>query len=412
MIVRARIVVTMDGPPIENGAVAISGKQIVDVGTFKEVRSRNSGEIVDLAERALFPGLINAHCHLDYTRLRGKIPRLRSFANWIRAINAEKARLTAKDYIAAIEEGFAEAKRFGTTTIANLTAVPDLVPELSPPIRTWWFGELIDVRGNVDVDVAVKSLQSAEHWGLAPHAPFTASAELYRRCESVAPLLTTHVGESRDEMSMFHQASGPLYDLLKEFGRDMSDCGGTTPVKRFLSATDPSTPLGMTNAWLIVHLNELTDQDFDLLRQSDAKFSIVHCPRSHSYFDHSPFHFERLRELGFNICLGTDSLATNDDLSLLAEMRAFQREFSSVSPEEILAMVTVNPARALQQQNQVGQIRAGFRADLITVSCAKAATAYEEILGFEGGVEWMVMDGCVLVQRDLNSQKPLFFSQT
>src|SRR5712691_13212481 len=121
MIVRARIVVTMDGRPIENGAVTISGDRIVDVGTFDGVKARNSGEVVDLGEQALLPGLINAHCHLDYTCLRGEIPPQKSFTDWIRAINAAKSKLSPKDYVASVNEGFAEAKRFGTTTIANLT---------------------------------------------------------------------------------------------------------------------------------------------------------------------------------------------------------------------------------------------------------------------------------------------------
>src|SRR3981081_1471133 len=107
MILRARIVVTMDGPVIQNGAVAISGERIVDVGAFAEVRARNSGEVVDLGEQALLPGLINAHCHLDYTCLRGKIPPPKSFADWIQAINAEKAKLSRQDYLASINEGFA-----------------------------------------------------------------------------------------------------------------------------------------------------------------------------------------------------------------------------------------------------------------------------------------------------------------
>src|SRR5882757_8715789 len=122
MIVRARTLVTMDGAPVENGAIAVEGERITDVGTFDEIKARNTGEIVDLGEQALLPGLINAHCHLDYTCLRGKIPRQQSFTDWIRAINAEKSKLSPKDYIASINEGFAEAKRFGTTTVANLTA--------------------------------------------------------------------------------------------------------------------------------------------------------------------------------------------------------------------------------------------------------------------------------------------------
>src|SRR5438034_9650463 len=128
MILRARIVVRMDGPPIDKGAVDLSGNKVVDDGKFDESKTRNGGEIVDLGEQALLAGLINAHCHLDYTCLRGEIPPQKSFSDWIRAINTEKAQLSAHDYIASINEGFAEAKRFGTTTIANLTAFPKLIP--------------------------------------------------------------------------------------------------------------------------------------------------------------------------------------------------------------------------------------------------------------------------------------------
>src|SRR5438045_3954505 len=127
MIIRARVVVTMDGSPLENGAVVVAGDRIADVGKFPEIAKRHSGEeTLDLGEQALLPGLINAHCHLDYTGLRGKIPRPKSFTDWIRAINDEKAKLSPDDYIASINEGFAEAKGFGTTTIANLTAYPEL----------------------------------------------------------------------------------------------------------------------------------------------------------------------------------------------------------------------------------------------------------------------------------------------
>ena len=125
----------MNGAPIENGAVAIAGDKITDVGSFAAVATRNTGEIVDLGEQILLPGLINAHCHLDYTCLRGKIAPPKSFADWIRAINAEKATLSPDDYVDSIQRGFEEARRFGTTTIANLTAFPELIVRTTPPIR-------------------------------------------------------------------------------------------------------------------------------------------------------------------------------------------------------------------------------------------------------------------------------------
>ena len=414
MRVRARAVVTMDGPPIENGAVAVSKNRIVDVGRFGDIKTRNAGNTLDLGEQVLLPGLINAHCHLDYTCLRGKIPPHKSFTEWIRAINAEKATLAPKDYIASINEGFAEARRFGTTTIANLTVFPELIPQIQPPVRTCWFAELIDIRAperaNELVDSAIESLSRARPpgapLGLAPHALFTASKDLFRRCEEIAQrehiLLTTHLAESREEMETFLAASGPLYEFLKSIGRPMDDCGSKTPLELFLdsigSGGSPNRPRAIEVnrpylSWIIAHLNELTESDFELLETSNSKFHVVHCPRSHNYFGHSPFAFDRLRSFGFNICLGTDSLASNESLSLFAEMRAFQKEFSSVSAEEIFQMVTVNPARALRYENALGQIRPGFGADLITVPCSTSTDIFEQIFAFDGPVPWAMVNG-------------------
>jgi cytosine/adenosine deaminase-related metal-dependent hydrolase len=422
MIIRARAVVTMDGAPIENGAVAVSGDQIddstpdsspcragrlcrsapagsiVDVGKFDEIKTRNSGTVVDLGERALLPGLINAHCHLDYTCLRGKIPRQKSFTDWIRAINAEKSKLTPEDYVASINEGFKEAKEFGTTSIANLTAFPELIRRVpAVPIRTWWFAELIDARSpdraNELVDSVIESLKSSQNYGLAPHALFTASKNLYQRCEEAGPniLLTTHLAESREEMEMFRDASGSLYELMKSIGRDMADCGRETPLERFLRVRDLEAR--SNNDWLIAHLNELTESDFELLEKSKKKLHVVHSPRSHEYFGHSRFPFKRLHALGFNICVGTDSLASNETLSLFDEMRAFRRNEPDIPPKNIFEMVTVNPARALRQQNALGRIRPGFRADLIAVPCSEGADLFAEIVAFEGEINWMMVNG-------------------
>jgi cytosine/adenosine deaminase-related metal-dependent hydrolase len=410
MIIRARTVVTMDGPHIENGAVVVGANRILDVGKFDEITARNDGEILDLGEQALLPGLINAHCHLDYTCLRGKISPQKSFADWIREINAAKAKLDLQDYLASINEGFAEAKRFGTTTIANLTAFPELISQIDAPIRAWWFAELIDVRAPERaaelVDLAIEWLGKAQPpgapWGLAPHALFTGSKNLYRCCEEIARRenisLTTHLAESCEEMEMFRDGSGALYEFMKSIGRDMEDCGYKTPLELFLgapgharSATGLQAGGRALQAWIIAHLNELTESDFELLEKSEERFHIVHCPRSHDYFGHNQFAFERLRLLGFNICLGTDSLASNQSLSLFDEMRAFQTQFPDTSPKEFFRMVTVNPARALRQKSALGQIIRGAHADLLAVPFS-GDDVLEEIIAFTGE-PWMMIDG-------------------
>ena len=149
----------------------------------------------------------------------------------------------------------------------------------------------------------------------------------------------------------------------------------------------------MNRPYLLVHLNELSESDFELLRKSAAHCSVVHCPRSHEYFQHSPFQFQKLRDAGLNICLGTDSLASNQDLSLFAEMRAFQKNFPGLPAEEILEMVTVNSARGLGREKVVGRIRSGFLADLIALPIEKSKSIFEGIISFDGTVSWSMVSG-------------------
>ena len=396
MIIRARTIVPIVSEPIDNGAVAVKGNTITAVGPIHDVRRHRSGEVLDLGEKILLPGLINAHCHLDYTVLRGRIGPQASFADWVRAINTEKASLTDQDYIESIRGGFFEARRFGTTTIANLTAFPKLAPSIAEPIRTWWFGELIDVRApeSADqiVDDAAESLKLTKHWGLAPHAPFTASARLYARCEQIAKsenlLRTTHLAESGEEMQMFRDGAGPMFDFLKSIGRPMGDCGGATPVSRFLRTRT------VDKHWIVAHLNELDAGDFKLLEVA-PKFHVAHCPRSHSFFQHVPFALEELRRRGFNICLGTDSLASNSDLSLFAEMRELLRTQPGLSPRDAVEMATLHGAAALGRQARLGCIRAGAAADLIAVPFANR-DAFETVAAFDGAVPWMILNGEVV----------------
>jgi cytosine/adenosine deaminase-related metal-dependent hydrolase len=399
MIIRARTVVSMEGEPIDDGAVAVSGSTIADVGRFDEVRQRRSGEVLDLGDQVLMPGLINGHCHLDYTMLRGTIPPPRSFSGWIQAINAEKAKLTEQDYIDSIHAGFAEARSFGTTTILNLIALPKLVAAIKEQlVRTWWFGELIDVRdpdgAERIADEAAEFLKPAGRWGLAPHAPFTASPRLYTRCEEIARRenipLTTHLAESREEMEMFRDASGAAFDFLKEIGRPMNDCGRETPLSLFLRTRT------IDQRWIVAHLNELDAGDFDLLSAA-PKFHIAHCPRSHTFLGHAPFALERLRALGFNICLGTDSLASNSDLSLFDELRELLHNEPWLSPREALEMATINGAAAIGQRNSLGCIRAGAQADLIALPLWRSADVFESIVCYDEAISWMMVDGKITV---------------
>ena len=146
MTYRAKTVVTMDGPPIDDGAVAVAGDRITAVGRFEEARGQGAS-VVDLGEVVILPGLINAHCHLDFTLLRGVIAPQRSFADWILQINGLRRDLSDEDFLESI------ARRIcGGETLGNNDDRKHRVDARAPwqngtaPLRTWWFAELIDVR--------------------------------------------------------------------------------------------------------------------------------------------------------------------------------------------------------------------------------------------------------------------------
>lgn len=397
MIVRARTVITMAAGVIENGAVVIDGNRIVAVGPYDEVRAAHGGEAEDIGERALLPGLINAHCHLDYTCLRNAIPRQPSFTDWIREINARKRALEPVDYLRSIEAGFAEAKRFGTTSIVNYESFPNLIGEIRDPLRTWWCAELIDVGTNTEPrkticdawDRLAEARSPLASGALAPHALYTASPDLFRACAALSAdvLCTTHLAESGDETQMFRFGSGPLHDFLAGLGRDNSDCGRDTPFARAAKLCRPMA------RWLFAHANELSDDDVARIEALDG-FNVAHCPRSHAYFQHAPFAYERLRDAGANICIATDSLASAPDLSLLGELRSFRSKRPHVSAIEALEMVTVNPARALACDAKLGRIAPGYLADIIAVPFdGPRADAAEAVVGFEGEIDWFLLNG-------------------
>jgi cytosine/adenosine deaminase-related metal-dependent hydrolase len=393
----------MEGEPIDNGAVAIVGNQISAVSSFDGVRASHGGEVLDLGEQILLPGLINAHCHLDYTCLRGTIAPQASFTGWIRAINSIKAGLTEEDYLSSIAAGFAEAEKFGTTTLVNLEAFPQLLMRMKrPSLRTWWCAEMIDIRTPISARELWHQLhlwfETHPEWlggfGLAPHALYTASAQLFSDAAQLSQknstLLTTHLAESREEARMFRGAAGPLFDFLQRIGRPMEDCGNETPLSFLLRNQ------AVGKDWIIAHLNELAESDFALLSNA-ARFQIVHCPRSHSFFNHAPFAFQKLRGLGFNVCLGTDSLASNSSLSLFSEMRELRRKEPSIAARDLVAMVTSGAADAISQSHSLGKIRAGFQADLIAFPYGGSlANAFDSIVAFDQEIRWMMVNGEVL----------------
>ena len=401
MILRSRVVLPISQPPIKDGAVVIEGGRITAVGRWKKIRADHSGEVRQLGDFILLPGFINAHCHLDYTDMAGLLePPKRNFSDWIKAIVAMKAEWSYTDFAQSWLNGAKQLLRSGTTTVLDIEAVPELIPELpqATPMRVLSCLEIISLkRTGTAADLIQQTCEQVNRWpnfqrGLSPHAPYTTSIDVLIQAAGIAKrnrwLLTTHVAESAEEFQMFTRSRGSMFQWLKA-QRDMSDCMGRTPVEHM----DHVGALGEN--FLAAHVNEATDEDIALLARRGAQ--VVHCPRSHSYFKHSPFRYEALRDAGLNVCLGTDSMASVRklrgepmELNMFSEMRAFAKVHETISASEIVRLVTVNAAHAIGKSRQLGELTPGAAADLIAVPLQRGSDPYETVLAHRGDVGSMI----------------------
>lgn len=398
-IFRSRFVAPIASPLIEDGAVVVDGQRIAWVGPWAD--RPTGGAVEDLGEQVLLPGLINAHCHLDYTGMRNAILFSRSFAQWVRRLNELKRTQTDDDYLAAIAAGFEELQQWGTTSVFNIESFPELMGRMPPPpIRTWWFYELLDIRNRIHTEEVVAGalgfFDDRPNWlggfGLSPHAPYTTSLPLYELtricCEKYGMPLMTHLAETQEEFDMFRKGEGKLHEFLAGLGRDMSDTGDRTPIRHLLE--NKALPVGA----LLTHMNILEEEDWSALAAVAGKYSVVHCPNCHAYFERDRFDLDRFLAIGMNVCLGTDSLASNKALNLFEEMRGLRKTHPGLSPEILLDMVTVNAAQAIGMPRQLGQIRRDAWADLIALPYSgRIEGVYESIVEHRQPVEWMLVNG-------------------
>lgn len=285
--------------------------------------------------------------------------------------------------------------------------MPDLLPEVwdATPLRVFSFLEMTGIKlKRAPKDIlreAVATMDSLKHprhrAALSPHAPYSTLPELLKLTARIAQKrkwrVSIHVAESAQEFEMFTHARGEMHDWLKRNGRDNSDCGLGSPVAHLAR----NKLLGENV--LAIHVNCLARGDATLFAKN--KTHVVHCPRSHNYFNHPKFERERLANAGVNLCLGTDSLATvrqtgkqKPELDLFAEMRALADSDKKLSPEEILQMATVNGARALGLAKKIGELSPNASADLIAIPFSgKPAKIYETVLAYSGNVTASLIEG-------------------
>ena len=440
LLVRSRYALTLSAPNIwiEDACIAIRDQRIQWVGCWQDrpdfsdtptdntaisnqssqspwtEAATGSKGYLDLGDSLILPAFVNAHTHLEYSNLVGKIPSTQQhFTQWIGQIVQAKRNWSAEDFQASWHAGAQQCLKHGCAWVADhqsvwrkeLTSSTDTKADSVPTDfllpKTIAFPEFIHFNDNsTEVEDWVrrwrqwrlewqkKSSQAKagacanlKQIGIAPHAPYTVLSEDFNRLAQLANQfrapIAIHAAESLDEMDMFLKSSGPMFDMMTSLGRPSLQ-KQQSPIA-FLEESG-----ALVNRPLLAHVNHLEKGDLACLKKSNA--TIVHTPRCHAYFQRDPFPLFKMESHGIPVCIGTDSLASIScengkapELDLKAEARRFLQTFPDRSPLETLARITTLPAKALNLAGQAGSLTPGAEADLTWISLSNSTPIHSAL---------------------------------
>jgi 5-methylthioadenosine/S-adenosylhomocysteine deaminase len=369
-VLSADWVVPVEGPPIQDGAVAVEDGLIAAVGTASEL---GAGE--RFPESVILPGFVNAHTHLEYAVYAGFGDGL-AFGPWIMVHVERKRRIGIEEMEAVARLGALECLRSGITTVgdasfsgAAATACAEL--GLRAIVYLEVFGDdttELQTRFEASRARAVASLSDTVQLGVSPHAPYTCSLDLYRACAGLGLPIATHLAESEAETEWLRSGSGPW----QEFSDLLVAPPGTTGIRALAGA-------GLLGPHMLAaHCVHVDEEEIELLAASDV--AVAHCPRSNALLGCGIAPLAALRDAGIRVCIATDSPASTPSFDMFDEMRAAmagararERRPDALTAADALELATLGGARALGLADEVGSIVPGKHADLTVLSFAGTA---------------------------------------
>lgn len=359
---------------LKDHSLVIDGETIIALLPSEDAQTKYpNASRSDYQHHAIIPGLINAHTHAAMSLFRGladDLPLMDWLTNHIWP--AEATSVDPQFMRDGSELAIAEMLLSGTTCFNDMYFYSDVVARIAQDMGIRAFVGMIVLdfpsvwasspneyfEKGLQVHDAVRSL-SRVNTTLAPHAPYTVSDE---------PLL--QVRTYADELNV------PVHIHLHETAGEVSDAveqSGIRPLQRLHK-------LGMLNPRLMaVHMTQLNDDEIQLVAEQGVH--VVHCPESNLKLASGYCRVNDLLNAGVNVCLGTDSAASNNDLDMLGEMRTASLIAKTVANDaralpawQVLEMATINGAKALNMQSEIGSLEVGKSADMVAIDLNHIST--------------------------------------
>jgi cytosine/adenosine deaminase-related metal-dependent hydrolase len=360
-----------DAAPIRDGGVLLDDGKVLAVGPLAELQKQYQGAHWTLHRAILMPGLVNAHVHLELSALRGETRSGGGFGPWVASMMDKRGRLLPEQDADAIEAAVSELLRAGTVAVGEVTNTLAAVEALgSAPLLGRVFHEIFGMRRETaDVMLgmaaqardAIRAFPSNLSYVLAPHTLYSLHPESAQDIVASAHGARTslHLSEHAAERAFLHDGGGPFADFLK--ARNVTGADWHPPG---LSPVDYADKLGLLRPSVIaVHLCATTRDELDRVAQRRAP--VVLCPRSNLFLELKLPPLYDVLQAGIEPGLGTDSLASNTSLDVLAEACALHDRFPQLDAKLFLSMATWFGARALGLEQHVGALAPGLSPGLL-----------------------------------------------
>jgi cytosine/adenosine deaminase-related metal-dependent hydrolase len=389
---RARWLLPVGSPPIDGGWIRIERGRVAALG-----RREPPGIVRDLGDAIILPGLVNAHTHLEFSDRSAPLDPAGGLPAWIeRVVALRRSRVQAADAesidaeaartLRAISGGLAESAAAGVTTIGEIATSAPIASyaqfaaytQFGPRIRVYREGLGLSAEASAAAHRAVvRDLDllraTGVPAGISPHAPYSVAAPLGRQLIAAAVArglpVAMHLAESREEAELVASGSGRFRAVLEALGAWQRD-----RPPRLLTVADWITSLAKAPRGIVVHGTHLPDDPAALARltRHRDRLAVVICPRTTKALSGALPPLAAFRAAGVRVALGTDSRASNPDLSVLAECRTLV-DAGLASPAEVIRMATVEAAWSLGFEARAGRLAIGRPADLAILRPTRAA---------------------------------------
>lgn len=350
---RAEWVVVDQNTILQNGYVVVQAGLITETGKGKKF---STDSVVDHGNGVILPGLVNAHTHLELCALKNRVKPENGFQAWVQSLLAERACLKPEAIQRESALGIEHLLSSGCIAAGDISTMgitKDLF--IHSPLLGIWFQECLGNDTGIPTDCRKGPRQSIS---LAGHAPHTTSPELLKKLKTITSKgdvpFSIHLAESREEAVFIASGKGEWADFLVERGIEFSSWGvgnNRTPVQH-------ADQIGLLDSNTIaVHVIQSNEKDFKILQEKGS--SVCLCLRSNHLLHGELPDVPSMLKNRIHLCLGTDSLASVDTLSIFDEMAFAANCFPEIPPADILAMATQNGAKALGLDGLAGTLAPG-----------------------------------------------------